>query len=108
LPGRDEEPYTGNGAAYFNVSGTPRKRCERKWQHAQETGHMSTFVMRELVIVAFILYTGAAVLLALRSGVANAGGRRVARRSSPYLFSLIVVVQTGFFALFCWAGLFVK
>ncbi|WP_041493207.1 hypothetical protein [Burkholderia lata] len=69
---------------------------------------MSTFVMRELVIVAFILYSGAAVLVALRSGVANAGGRRVARRSSPYLFSLIVVVQTGFFVLFCWAGLFAQ
>ncbi|WP_412528595.1 hypothetical protein [Burkholderia lata] len=69
---------------------------------------MSTLVMRELVIVAFIFYTGAAVLVALRSGVANAGGRRVARRSSPWLFSLIVGVQTGFFALFCWAGLFVR
>ncbi|MCA8061061.1 hypothetical protein [Burkholderia sp. AU38729] len=69
---------------------------------------MSTLVMRELVIVAFLLYTGAAVLVALRSGVANAGGRRVARRSSPWLFRLIVGIQTGFFALFCWAGLFVK
>ncbi|VWD26525.1 hypothetical protein [Burkholderia lata] len=69
---------------------------------------MSTFVMRELVIVAAMLYTGAAVLVALRSGVTTAAGRRVVRRSSPYLFSLIVVVQTGFFALFCWAGLFVK
>ncbi|WP_423368020.1 hypothetical protein [Burkholderia sp. LMG 32019] len=69
---------------------------------------MSRLVLRELVIVAFILYLGAAVLIALRSGVANAGGRRVTRRSHPYLFSLIVVVQTGFFALFCWAGLFVK
>lgn len=69
---------------------------------------MSRFALRELVIVAFMLYTGAAVLVALRSGVANAGGKRVARRSRPYLFSLIVLVQTGFFALFCWAGLFVK
>ncbi|WP_423393869.1 hypothetical protein [Burkholderia sp. LMG 21824] len=69
---------------------------------------MPTDVMRELVIVAFIVYTGAAVLVALRSGVANAGGRRVARRSRPYLFTLIVVVQTGFFALFCWAGLFAR
>ncbi|WP_175968926.1 hypothetical protein [Burkholderia sp. BCC0322] len=69
---------------------------------------MPTDVMRELVIIAFIVYTGAAVLVALRSGVANAGGRRVARRSSPYLFTLIVVVQTGFFALFCWAGLFAR
>ncbi|VWC06527.1 hypothetical protein BLA18110_02383 [Burkholderia lata] len=69
---------------------------------------MSTLVVRELVIVAFMLYTGAAVLVALRSGVANAGGRRVARRSRPYLFSLIVLVQTGFFALFCWAGLSVQ
>ena len=69
---------------------------------------MPTDVMRELVIVAFIVYTGAAVLVALRSGVANAGGRRVARRSSPYLFTVIVVVQTGFFALFCWAGLFAR
>ncbi|WP_175953223.1 hypothetical protein [Burkholderia sp. BCC0405] len=69
---------------------------------------MPTNVMRELVIVAFIIYMGAAVLVALRSGVANAGGRRVARRSSPYLFTLIVVVQTGFFALFCWAGLFAR
>jgi len=69
---------------------------------------MSTLVIRELVIVAFILYLGAVVLVALRSGVTNAGGRRVARRSNPWLFSLIVVIQTGFFALFCWAGLFVK
>ncbi|MBN3834813.1 hypothetical protein [Burkholderia sp. Ac-20344] len=67
---------------------------------------MSTLVVREIVIVAFMLHTGAAVLIALRSGVANAGGRRVARRSRPYLYSLIVLVQTGFFALFCWAGLF--
>ncbi|MBN3779774.1 hypothetical protein G3O06_19750 [Burkholderia sp. Ac-20345] len=69
---------------------------------------MSTLIVRELVIVAFMLYTGAAVLVALRSGVANAGGRRVTRRSRPYLFSLIVLVQTGFFALFCWAGLSVQ
>ncbi|CAB3757461.1 hypothetical protein B7G54_08465 [Burkholderia puraquae] len=69
---------------------------------------MSTLVVRELVIVSFMLYMGAAVLVALRSGVANAGSRRVARRSRPYLFSLIVLVQTGFFALFCWAGLFAK
>lgn len=69
---------------------------------------MPTNVMRELVIVAFIIYMGAAVLVALRSGVANAGGRRVARRSSPYLFTVIVIVQMGFFALFCWAGLFVR
>ncbi|WP_174943167.1 hypothetical protein [Burkholderia contaminans] len=108
MPRRDEAPHAGNGAATFNVPGIQRKRCELEWQHAQGKCHMSTLVMRELVIVAFILYLGAAVLVALRSGVANAGGRRVARRSNPWLFSLIVGVQTGFFALFCWAGLFAK
>jgi len=69
---------------------------------------MLRLVVRELVIVSLMLYLGAAVLIALRSGVANAGGRRVARRSRPYLFSLIVLLQIGFFALFCWAGLFAK
>ncbi|MBX4421501.1 hypothetical protein K4H00_26185, partial [Mycobacterium tuberculosis] len=79
----------GNGAATFDASGMTRQQKQREWQHAKGTCHMSTLVMRELVIVAFILYTGAAVLVALRSGVANAGGRRVARRSSPWLFTLI-------------------
>lgn len=66
---------------------------------------MSMFAVRALVIVAFMLYTGIAVLGALRSGVANAGGRRVARRSHPYAFGFVVLVQSGFFALFCWAGI---
>ncbi|ALX15270.1 hypothetical protein P350_27755 [Burkholderia cepacia JBK9] len=65
---------------------------------------MSMFAVRALVIVAFMLYTGIAILGALRSGVANAGGRRVARRSHPYAFGFVVLIQTGFFVLFCWAG----
>ncbi|CAB3759240.1 hypothetical protein GQ57_20005 [Burkholderia sp. MSh2] len=69
---------------------------------------MLRLVVRELVIVSFMLYTGAAVLIALRSGVANAGGRRVARRHHPRIFGLVVLLQAGFFALFCWAGLSLK
>ena len=60
---------------------------------------MSTLVMRELVIVAFISIRARPCSLRFARAVANAGGRRVARRSSPWLFSLIVGVQTGFFAV---------
>ncbi|NTZ83173.1 hypothetical protein FCJ61_09245 [Burkholderia metallica] len=69
---------------------------------------MLKLIVQELLLGALILYIGTGVLVALRSGVANAGGKRVARRDRPCAFGLIVLVQIGFVTLFCWIALTLK
>ncbi|KER72703.1 hypothetical protein CFB84_22890 [Burkholderia aenigmatica] len=66
---------------------------------------MLRLIVLDLVFGVLAFSIGAAVLHALRSGVANAGGTRVARRSRPYAFALVVIVQIGFVVLLCWSGI---
>jgi hypothetical protein len=51
------------------------------------------------LVGVLLLYPVYGVSLALRTGVANAGGTLISRRRRPWNFWLVVAVQTGFVSL---------